>query len=204
MRRIEERIMKKEKKDKTEEIKIDYENIDVADIMEQIREKIASQPHAPEPSQTEGIDYSFPPASASAGREIPGGPKEKAKAMLLKIMKPVSPLIKFLVFPVHQEVRNTIEILDRTNKNLETLWKKHNQVDPKIDAANQRIDLVFKDLNKAKEYIKLLHGLSHNLVVELTKLKIESENLKIKTRIMEKDFEYLGQKEKVLEKKVFE
>ena len=196
--------MKKEKKDKTEEIKIDYENIDVADIMDQIRKKIASQPDEPEPPRPEAIDYSLPPTSASTEMESSRGSKDKAKIFLLKIMKPVAPLIKFLVFPVHQELRNTIEILDRTNKNLETLWKKHDQVDPKIDATNQRIDLAFKDLNKAKEYIKLLHSLSHNLVVELTKLNIETENLKIKTRIMEKDFEYLGHKEKVLEKKIFE
>lgn len=202
--RIEERTMKKEKKDKTEEIKIDYENINVADIMDQIRKKIASRPGEPEPPYSEGLDHSLPSSSVSSEAEAPQSPKEKAKALLLKIMKPVSPLIKFLVFPVHQELRNTIEILDRTNKNLETLWNKHDQVDPKIDAANQRIDLAFKDLNRAKEYIKLLHSLSHNLVVEITKLKIEAENLKIKTRIMEKDFEYLGQKEKILEKSVFE
>ncbi len=196
--------MKKEKKDRTEEIKIDYENIDVANIMDQVRKKIASQPEESEPPRPEEADYSLPPAPASAEMGGPRGSKDKAKIFLLKIMKPVAPLIKFLVFPVHQEVRNTIEILDRTNKNLEILWKKHDQVDPKIDATNQRIDLAFKDLNKTKEYIKLLHSLSHNLVVELTKLNIETENLKIKTRIMEKDFEYLGHKEKVLEKKVFE
>jgi hypothetical protein len=196
--------MKKEKKGKTEEIKIDYENIDVTDIMKQIRNKIAGQPEEPESPHPEGIDYSFTPGSASSDMENLRGSKEKAKNFLEKISKPFAPLIKFLVFPVHQELRNTIEILDRTNKNLGILWKKHDQVDPKIDATNQRIDLAFKDLNKAKEYIKLLHNLSHNLVVELTKLKIENENLKIKTRIMEKDFEFLGQKEKVLERKVFE
>jgi uncharacterized protein YoxC len=196
--------MKKEKKQKTDGIKIDYENIDVADIMEQIRLKVENEPETPEPLHPEGIDYSLSPESAAPEMGSPRGSKEKAKTVLQKVMKPFAPLIKFLVFPVHQELRNTIEILDRTNKNLETLWKKHDQVDPKIDATNQRIDLAFKDLNKAKEYIKLLHSLSHNLVVEITKLKIENENLKIKTRIMEKDFEFLGQKEKVLERKIFE
>jgi RNAse (barnase) inhibitor barstar len=193
--------MKKQKKQKTDEIKIDYENIDVADIMEQIRIKIESQPEEAEPPHHEGINYSLPAGSAPPEMGSPRGAKEKAKILLQKIMKPFAPLIKFLVFPVHQELRNTIEILDQTNKKLETLW---NKFDPRIDATNQRIDLAFKDLNRAKEYIKLLHNLSHNLVVELTKLKIESENLKIKTRIMEKDFEFLGQKEKVLERKVFE
>jgi hypothetical protein len=40
-------------------------------------------------------------------------------------------------------------------------------------------------------------------VVELTKLKIEEETLKVKTRIMEKDFEFLEKKENAIEKEVF-
>jgi hypothetical protein len=179
--------MKNEKKGKTEEIKIDYENLNVANIMAQIRNKIANQPDEPKPPQLAGIDdYPLPTPTSL---ETPPGAGNKARALLLKIMKPVAPLIKFIVFPVHQELRNTIEILDGANKTLENLRDKH--------------ALVSNDLNKAKEYIKLLHSLSHNLVVELTKLKIEVENLKIKTRIMEKDFESLGQKEKILEKTVF-
>jgi hypothetical protein len=177
--------MKKEIKDKPEEIRIDYENFNVADIMEQIRNMIANRPAKPEPPHPEGIDDSLSPTSASPEMESLRGSKDKARTLLLKIMKPIAPLIKFLVFPVHQELRNTIEILDRTNKNLETLEEKH--------------ELALSDLNRAKEYIRILHSLSHNLVVELTKLKIETEHLKIKTRIMEKDLEYLGQKEKILE-----
>ncbi|MBE0461177.1 MAG: hypothetical protein IBX60_06045, partial [Candidatus Aminicenantes bacterium] len=71
------------------------------------------------------------------------------------------------------------------------------------EALNQRIDLAFSELEKAKEYTKLLHNLSHNIVVELTKLKIEQEDLKLKVRIMEKDFEFLDKKEKQLEKNGF-
>jgi hypothetical protein len=52
------------------------------------------------------------------------------------------------------------------------------------------------------EYIKLLHNLSHNIVVELTKLSIEHDGLKTKVRILEKDLEFLGQREKTLEKHV--
>lgn len=174
--------MYNEKMDAPEEIKIDYENLNVADIMEQIRNKIANQPDESKPPQPQGIADSFLPTSASP--EIPRGSKDKAKILLLKIMKPIAPLIKFMVFPVHQELRKTIEILDGTNKTLESL----------------RETLVAAELDKAREYIKLLHGLSHNLVVEMTKLKIELESLKIKMRVMEKDFQYLGQKEKILEK----
>ncbi|MFC2168813.1 hypothetical protein ACFLRW_07495, partial [Acidobacteriota bacterium] len=59
-----------------------------------------------------------------------------------------------------------------------------------------------EDLTTAKEYIKLLHNLSHNIVVEMTKLKIEEENLKIRTRILEKDFEHLKSREKALENRI--
>jgi hypothetical protein len=41
------------------------------------------------------------------------------------------------------------------------------------------------------------------MVVEMTKLKIEEENIKLKARIMEKDFEFLGRKEQALEKEIY-
>ncbi len=56
----------------------------------------------------------------------------------------------------------------------------------------------------ARENTKLLHNLAHNLVVELTKLKIEQETVKSKARIMEKDFGTLEKREKSIEKKVLE
>jgi hypothetical protein len=39
--------------------------------------------------------------------------------------------------------------------------------------------------------------------VELTKLKVEEESLKLKSRILEKDFEFLGKRERALEDQVF-
>jgi K+-sensing histidine kinase KdpD len=59
-------------------------------------------------------------------------------------------------------------------------------------------------LERDKEYIKLLHGLSHNLVVELTKLKIENDTLKARLEIMERDFDFLGKRERALEREVLE
>ncbi len=99
-------------------------------------------------------------------------------------MKPFSPIIKLLVLPVHQELRETICILDRTNKRLDVM----------SDFINET--------GRAKEYAKLLHNLSHNIVVEMTKLKIEEENLKIRIRILEKDFEHLKSREKALESRI--
>ena len=89
----------------------------------------------------------------------------------------------------------------------ESIHKTNLKIDDFNDSVNQRMDRTFHDfgktLDRAREYTKLLHNLSHNIVVELTKLKVEEESLKIKTRIIEKDFEYLNQKEKTIEKQAF-
>jgi len=68
---------------------------------------------------------------------------------------------------------------------------------------NKRLDLAYDEIGRIKEYTKLLHSLSHNLVVEMTKLKVEEEALKVKARILEKDFEFLGERERALEDQVF-
>jgi hypothetical protein len=137
----------------------------------------------------------------------------KIKTLLLKIMKPFSPLIRLLVLPVAHELSETVRALDLTNKKLDHVSEKLNKEADKLEdtmyrlerldtTANKRIDLAFDDIGRIKEYTKLLHSLSHNVVVEMTKLKIEEENLKIKARILEKDFEFLGLREKALEDQV--
>ena len=130
-------------------------------------------------------------------------------------MKPFSPIIKLLVYPVHKELRDTILKLDETNRRLDFLFEKQiPELKRAIDVVNvkthnfnintnKRIDAAFKDINKIKEYTSLLHALSHNMVVEISKLKIEEENIKLKARIMEKDFEFLGRKEQALEKEIY-
>jgi hypothetical protein len=62
---------------------------------------------------------------------------------------------------------------------------------------------MFERLDRLKEYTKLLHLLGHNMVVELSKLKIEEETLKTNVSLMKKDFEHLGQRERALEQEVF-
>lgn len=161
-------------------IKIDYDNLDVADIMDQLKRKIASQGETPlreEPSQEE-----YPTVSPSEiqeklgmeGEQVPGR-REKLKWIASRFINPLAPFIKLMVLPVHEEVVKTAQGLHQTNLRLDD------------------------ELFKAVEYTKLLHNLCHNLVVELSKLKIEEENLKNKTRILEKDFEFLKKREKALE-----
>jgi len=189
-----EREKEKKNKKKEEDIKIDYDHIDVADIMDQIKSKVAKE--SKEQSKQEIPKEEFYPAHVpfEPGVEEPApGVKGKMKRVLLKIMKPVSPLIKLLVLPVHEQIMETDRKLHQTNMRL----------DQELDKLNAAINDVDVTPGQVMDYTKLLHNLSHNIVVELSKLKVEEENLKSKTRIIEKGFESLGRREKAMEKKIF-
>lgn len=177
--------MSKGKREK--DITIDYEKIDVTDIMLQIKRKIASEPKKPhqEFGASPPIDS---PVEFKTEVEVPGI-KGKIKKLLLKIMRPFSPLIKLMVLPVHEEIMET-------NRNLH--W-----ANMRLDAIDMRLNDLEGDLGKTMEYTKLLHNLSHNIVVEISKLKIEEENLRQKAQIIEKDFKFLTKKENALEKEIF-
>jgi len=196
--------MTNEKKGYEEEIVIDYENIDVNEIMEQIRKKIGSQPKKPEPEENIPMEHLASTGITTPRHEEPMGQKSKWKNLALKLMRPFSPIIKFLVLPVHHELRETIENLYKTNQRLDALERKIGDELSRIHQEFQAVNRRLRELNRVREYVQLLHNLTHNIVVELTKLKIEEENLKITSRILEKDFEFLGRREKALEKKVFE
>ena len=111
----------KENSEQRQEIKIDYDNIDVADIMDQIKRKIAAQPKkAMEPLPERVDDGPFQdPWIEPPPDEIPA--KSRLKKLLLKIMKPLSPLIKLAVLPVHHELTETIKKLDVTNRKVNYL-----------------------------------------------------------------------------------
>ncbi|MFB0566592.1 MAG: hypothetical protein ACETWK_13070 [Candidatus Aminicenantaceae bacterium] len=168
-------------------IKVDYDNIDVADIMDQIKRKVERKQE--KPSKEESLEE-FPLVPPSNFQKDSGiedaegtGKKKRIKMILLKFMKPFAPFIKLLVLPVHEEIMETAQNLHKTNMRLDSLSYEFRRT-----------------MEHFKEYTKLLHSLYHNLVVELTKLKIEEESLRNKTRIIEKDFESLGRREKALEK----
>jgi len=206
----------KDKKTKSEtEIKIDYENIDVTNIMAQIKEKVAAMPKRPPEEILPPQDFASPLVPPPDMPPETEGGRSKLKGILLKIMRPFAPLIKLLILPVHHELTETIRKLDITNRKLdywtekldrdlyrvnETLNARVEEVDSTI---NKRLDLAYDEIGRIKEYTKLLHSLSHNLVVEMTKLKVEEEALKVKARILEKDFEFLGERERALEDQVF-
>jgi hypothetical protein len=159
-------------------IEIDYDRIDVARIMEKIKERTAAE--SANPTGPPGTEPPGPP-----GQESPADPG-RMRVILLRLLSPLRPLIKLLILPVDEEYRRTFLVLDHANRRIDRLEKDHDRMSGELD--------------RTREYIKLLHHLCHNLVVELSKLKIEEETLKTKTRVMEKDFEFLGKREKALEK----
>jgi len=54
------------------------------------------------------------------------------------------------------------------------------------------------------EYIKLLHNTANNLIVELSKLKIEEELLKTKIKVLEDKMEFIENRERAIEKKIYQ
>ncbi|MFW6140333.1 MAG: hypothetical protein ACOC5S_03150 [Acidobacteriota bacterium] len=111
-------------------------------------------------------------------REKGSAMKSFIKIVLSKLARPLRSLIKVLIQESYQDLMaDTYERLNRLEQE---------EGDP-----------------RKKEYIKLLYGLSHNIVVELTKLKIEVEDLRVKLSILEKDFENFKKRERALEKRVF-
>ena len=197
-------------------IRIDYDNPDVEDIMGQIREGIASRPEAASPAAVEEPQPE-PPSPVPPPPELEPLPLSGARRLLLRLMRPFAPLIKLLILPVHQDFLETVHRLDHTNRRLDFLFSRMElelnrlgqeldrtgkAINRKADEAHQRLDRAFHNLGRTMEYTKLLHSLSHNMVVELSKLKIEEEDIKVKARILDKDFEFLRSKESALEERV--
>ncbi len=178
------------------DLEIDYEHIDVEEIMTRIKKKVAAE--AGQEREAAAIVAAAGVASGETAPEPSNGFESQGRggrlrSLLLKVMSPFRPLIKLLILPVYEEHRQTVRILHQTNKRLDRLYQ--------INEKDHR--LAFERLDRLREYIKLLHTLSHNVVVELTKLKIEEETLKATVRLLEKDFEHLGRRERALEHEIF-
>ncbi|MFO7866517.1 MAG: hypothetical protein R6V02_06865 [Candidatus Aminicenantes bacterium] len=216
-------------KDVQDDYRIDYENIDVDDIMRQIRAAAGSGGGEEKKSAAAGEpeEVSAPPLNDMAAlpgqEEDPGPPPPgRLQSVLLKILRPFGPLIKLMILPVHRQVVEALYHIDRTNRRIDRFDQNVSrellkisgavtQLDKRVDRFEQNLDKTFRELgrlfaetDRIKEYTKLIHALEHNLVVELTKLKIEADSLKVQTRIVEKDFALLKKRERVLENKVFE
>lgn len=161
----------------TQNYKIDYAQIDVAQIMDQIKAKASRGPAgAAEGDESEACpaEPGAPPPAAE-----PLTFRQKLKIKVLRFLTPFFPIQRLIALPVHEDLM---------------------QANRHLFEANQRIDQLLVRESFSQNYVKLLHSLSHNLVVELTKLRIEHDTLKSKVQILEKDFEFLTKREKFLEK----
>jgi len=161
--------------------KIDYETPDVEAIMDQVRQRAARRAGERDEAGAETAEAG-PPALPDAGSQ-PLSLKKKIKVKVQRFLTPFFPVQRLLAFPVHEDLMKAVAQLHLTDQRLDRLQAKVHE----------------RDLTQ--EYVKLLHILCHNLVAELTKLRVEHEALKLKTQVLEKDFEHLGRREKALERR---
>jgi len=178
---------------KKSDIEIDYDHLDVARIMDEIKARLAGESGRESSSAGAPDSARVPDFDLESGDGQPPA-RGRVRRLLLKLMSPFRPVIKLLILPVYDEFQQTVRILHNTNIRLDHLYEVTDR-----DRHNTIVRL-----DRLREYTKLLHSLSHNLVVEMTKLKIENDTLKARLEIMEKDFDFLGQRERALEREVFE
>jgi hypothetical protein len=191
------------------------------------------EPDRPQDSGFPADDEPFLAPYPDFPDDEPGG-KSRIKRILLKLMRPFAPLMKLVILPINEDIVRAVRHLDYVNRRVDYYAAKsehelrrtdrrfsafQEDLQREKDALARELERVAKEtgasidaldafmrgrMNAAADNVKLLHTLAHNTVVEMTKLKIEHEALKNKIRVMEKDFETLGRRERALEKKVFE
>jgi hypothetical protein len=159
-------------------LNIDYENLDAADLNERLRAAAAAGavPGAPAVSP----ETPAPPAAAPAGPPPPAF-KSRMKGRLRRLLGPFFPFLRILNMPVQEDLAEATRILH---------------------ATNVRVDQMTPTLSRAVEYLRIMHVINHNLVMELTKLRIEHDTLKNQVRLMEKELEFLTRRERAVERRL--
>jgi hypothetical protein len=124
--------------------------------------------------------------------EVEEGPgfRGAIKKILIKTRRVFFPLIRFMVRPVYNELKQFGT--DRFNENALKIFRNTEEIE------------YYKQLViQSKEYIKLLHNALNNLITEASKLKIDHELLKTRIKVIEDKTEFLENRERALEKKIF-
>ena len=122
------------------------------------------------------IVKNYDPPSIELEMDGGSGLKGLIKKVFRMIRRPLMPFIRSMVRPINNDLKTQINI-DR---------KYIHQFAAGI------------------EYIKLLHNTSNNLIVELSKLKIEEELLKTKIKVLEDKMAFLEDRERAIEKKLYQ
>jgi hypothetical protein len=165
-----------------EAVAVDYDHLDVAELGQKIQAAAArNAPVEAAPPLSVPAAVSAPAVSAAPAASGPGL-KTRLKGKAARLLSPLFPLMRALALPLHEDVAAVVRSLD---------------------ASNKRVDDYMRTLDRSVEYVKLLHLLNHNLVVEMTKLRLEHEALKSRMRLMERDLEFLTKRERTVEERVF-
>ncbi len=109
------------------------------------------------------------------------------KKIMGKFRSVLSPLTRFMMRPF---------LTDQTNRTVEL----HNANKQDIHHLKQLIPVILQ----SKEYIKLLHNTINNMIVETSKNQIEKELLKTKIKVLEDKIEFLENRERAIEKKLYQ
>jgi hypothetical protein len=132
----------------------------------------------------------FHPMEVKFEVEEGSGIRGQVKKILIKIRKILFPLVRFMVRPIYNELKQFS--VDRFNENAHNIFKNTEEI-----AYYKHLVL------QSKEYIKLLHNALNNLITEASKLKIDHELLKTKIKVLEDKMEFLENRERAIEKKIF-
>ncbi len=109
------------------------------------------------------------------------------KKIMAKFRSVLSPITRFMMRPF---------LTDQTNRVVEL----HNANKQDIHNLKQLIPVILQ----SKEYIKLLHNTINNMIVETSKNQIEKELLKTKIKVLEDKIEFLENRERAIEKKLYQ
>lgn len=97
-----------------------------------------------------------------------------AKGILKQVRRLLAPWTRFMNRPMYIELKTGIHDLQR------------------------KVPIILQ----SSEYIRLLHNTAHNLIVEATKLKTETELLKTRLRVLEDKMEFLENRQRAMERKL--
>lgn len=155
-------------------LNIDFDHLDAAEINERIRLAAAA-------GSSPAVPPSPPPVTAPDAPPPPAL-KSRMKGRLRRLLAPFFPALRLLSLPVQEDLAEATRILH---------------------ATNVRVDEMGPILSRSIEYLRIMHVLNHNLVLELTKLRIEHDALTNRVRLLEKDLDFLTRRERAVERQVF-
>ncbi len=184
MKKIRERVEDKKKKGiyKEEEIK-DIENVELFPLPDILDVPVVYSPEdlergfekIKELSNVKLIELEKPPQSKL---------KIKIRNFMIKIRNKIFPLLNFISFF--------------------TLSELYASVDLNKEKINILVDKNSEVLNLYKEHLKILHNYIHHITTEITKLKIENDELKVRLKEIENKLGFLEDRERTLEKETIE